>query len=169
MRNKIVGLLIIGIALLVGFIVYIFNRALTDIVSTTCTHGPSCSMWSTIDFQTKIGIGIMLFIILIGLYLVFFGKEEKIITKIKKVKEQVKSKKITKDTFKKVMSKLSDNEKNVFEKVIESGGSIFQSKLVDASSMSKVKVTRILDRLEGKGLIERKRRGMTNIVLLKHE
>jgi uncharacterized membrane protein len=66
------------------------------------------------------------------------------------------------------MSSLNKDEKNVLEKIIESEGTIFQSELVNKTRFPKVKVTRILDRLEGKGLIERKRRGMTNVVVLKH-
>jgi len=168
MRNRIVGILIIGIAVLIGFIIYSFNQAMTSIVNASCSHGPSCPMWGTIEFQTNVSIGITVFIILIGLYLIFFGKEEKIVTRIKEFKPQVQSKNITKENYKKVMSSLSSEEKNILEKIIESEGTIFQSDLVDKTKFSKVRVTRILDRLEGKGLIERKRRGMTNVVVLKH-
>ena len=35
--------------------------------------------------------------------------------------------------------------------------------------MSKVKITRILDKLEASGLVERKRRGMTNVVMAKRD
>jgi uncharacterized membrane protein len=129
--------------------------------------GPSCPMWGTISFQTNVSIGIMIFIIIIGLYLIFFGKEEKIITKFKMFRSQVEPKKITKENYQKVMSTLDQDEKNVLQKIIESQGTIFQSDLVDKTKFAKVKVTRILDKLEGKGLIERKRRGMTNVVILK--
>ena len=61
---------------------------------------------------------------------------------------------------------LSGDEKLIYEEVAKEG-SIFQSSLVEKTGMTKVKVTRVLDRLEGKGLIERKRRGMTNVVILK--
>ena len=44
---------------------------------------------------------------------------------------------------------------------------MYQSDVMKELELSKVKVTRILDRLEGKGILERKRRGMTNIVILK--
>jgi uncharacterized membrane protein len=100
--------------------------------------------------------------------LIFFGKEEKIITKVKTIKQQIEPKKITKENYQKIMSELSKDEKLVFEKILEAEGTIFQSDLVEQSKLAKVKVTRLLDKLEGKGLIERKRRGMTNIVILKH-
>jgi DNA-binding MarR family transcriptional regulator len=168
MKNRIVGILIIIIAVLMGFIIFSFNQALTGIINASCSHGPSCPMWGTIDFQTNISMGIMVFIFIIGLYLVFFGKEEKIITKIKTIKSQVETRKITKENYQKIMSTLSNDEKVVFEKIIESQGTIFQSDLVDKTKFAKAKVTRVLDRLEGIGLIERKRRGMTNVVVLKH-
>jgi len=171
MKNKIVGTLIIGIAALIGFIIFSFNRALTKIVDISCEHGPDCPMYGTISFQTNIGLFFMIFVILIGLYLIFFGKEEKIvtktITKFKKISNQIEPKKITKENYQGIISKLDNSEKQVFEKVIESEGTIFQSDLVDKTNFTKVKVTRILDKLEGKGLIERKRRGMTNVVILK--
>lgn len=168
MRNRIVGMIIIGISLLIGFIIFSFNKALKEIVNTACSHGSECAMWGTIDFQTNIGIGIMIFTILVGLYLIFFGREERVITKIKTIKPQAESpKKITKENYQDVMKDLDVDEKTVFKKVIESEGSIFQSDLVEKTNMSKVKVTRLLDKLEGKGLVERKRRGMTNVVILK--
>jgi predicted transcriptional regulator len=167
MRNRVIGILIIIIAILMGFIIFSFNRALTDIVNTACSHGPSCPMWGTIEFQTNVSIGIMIFIVIIGLYLIFFSKEEKVITKIKTLKQQIEPKKITKENYQKIMSTLSQDEKVILEKIIESQGTIFQSDLVDKTKFTKVKITRTLDKLEGKGLIERKRRGMTNVIILK--
>ena len=166
MKNRIVGTLIIVIAFLIGLIVYIFNKALTTIVGTSCSHGSSCPMWGTINAQTNIGIIIMILVMLIGLYLVFFGKEEKIITKLKIIKQKNDTE--TKKDYSKIMSTLDKEEKIVLERIIESEGTIFQSDLVEKTEFPKVKITRILDRLEGRNLVERKRRGMTNIVILKH-
>ena len=158
-------MLIIGIAVFIGIIISLFNKALNEIVATSCTEGLSCPMWKSIAFQTNVSIGIMSFVVLIGIYLIFFGKEVQTVTKT--VKEQINPKNITKDNYKKIIDNLTDDEKAVFEKVIESEGTAFQSDLVDKTQFHKVKVTRILDKLEGKGLIERKRRGMTNVVILK--
>jgi len=168
MKNRIIGFVILGIAALIGFIIFSFNRALTNIVNASCSHGPSCPMWGTINFQTNISIGIMIFVMIIGLYLIFFGKEEKIITKVKTIKSQLEPKKVTKENYQKILNTLNNDEKLVFDKIIESEGTIFQSDLVEKTKFTKVKVTRILDKLEGRGLVERKRRGMTNVVILKH-
>ncbi|HQM95297.1 MAG TPA: MarR family transcriptional regulator [Methanofastidiosum sp.] len=163
MRNRVVGFLIIFVAMLMGFIIYAFNRAMTEIVNASCEHGSSCPMWGTIDFQTNVSIAIMSFVIIIGLYLIFFGKEEKRITE-----EEIRNISIKKENYEEVLKTLTDEEKTVFESIIDSNGTIFQSDLTDKTNFNKVKVTRILDKLEGRGLIERRRRGMTNVVIIKH-
>ena len=152
MKNKQVGVLLIAVSLLIGFIVFSFNKALKDIVAESCSHGPSCAMWGTIELQTNISIGLILFILVIGGY--FFLSEKKIFHKKKKEDKDI-------------LKKLNENEKHVLEKIEEAEGSIFQSELVEKTEFNKVKITRILDRLEGLKIIERKRRGMTNVVILK--
>ncbi|MFH1421051.1 MAG: hypothetical protein ABIG30_03780 [Candidatus Aenigmatarchaeota archaeon] len=167
MRNRIVGLLIIGIAILIGFIIFSFNITMSSIIEATCSHGQTCPMWGSIDFQTNMSIAIMIFVIVIGLYLVFFGEEKKIITRIKTVHKQLEPREITKENYQEIMKKLGNEEKLVLEKIIESKGTIFQSELVGSTGFPKVKITRILDRLEVQGVIERRRRGMSNVVMLK--
>ncbi|MBI4021388.1 MAG: MarR family transcriptional regulator [Candidatus Aenigmarchaeota archaeon] len=61
-----------------------------------------------------------------------------------------------------------DQEENVLcDLLVKGGGSAYQSDLIRSSGMSKVKVTRILDKMEAKGMLERRRRGMANIIVLK--
>jgi uncharacterized membrane protein len=167
MKNRIVGVLILIIAGVIGFIVYSFNTALTEIVNASCSHGSTCPMWGTINFQTNVGLGIMAFVAIIGIYLIFFGQDEKIIMKIKKVKEKAPVAEPVKKDYTKILETLIDEEKSVFQRVIDSQGTIFQSDLVEKTGFPKAKVTRILDKLEGRGLVERRRRGMTNVVVLK--
>ncbi len=171
MKNKIVGILIIGIAILMGFIIFSFNNSLNKIATSSCSdvaNGFSCPIVQASNFQTKISFGVTIFLLFTGFYLIFFAKEEKVITKVIKIKEQIKPKEITIENFKEIMKSFDNEEKNVFEKVIEAKGSILQSDLVNKTGLNKVKITRILDRLEGMGVVERKRRGMTNIVILKN-
>lgn len=162
MKNKNVGYLIIGISIVILIIIFIFNNALKNIVGETCTHGATCSMFDTIAAQTWLSLAIAGVIFVIGLFLVFSKEEVKIITKTKKVKVHVENKRKPID-----YSKLDKDEKILIRVIEENDGTIFQSNLVEESGFSKVKVSRILDRLEGRHLIERKRRGMTNVVVLK--
>lgn len=149
MDNKVVGGIVVGVSLLIGIVIFLFNRALSQIVNTSCSHGPSCPMWGSIRFHTWISIVIMVFVLLVGLYIMFFMKEY-----------QTTKKKTSHKT-------LSVDEKKIVGIIEDSEGTIFQSNIVDSSGYTKVKVTRILDKLEGKGVIERKRRGMTNVVILR--
>lgn len=65
-----------------------------------------------------------------------------------------------------ILSLLKSDEKKVVSMLISNKGEILQNKLVLELGISKVKVTRILSRLERKELIIRKRQGMTNKVIL---
>ncbi len=60
-----------------------------------------------------------------------------------------------------------EDERRVVQIVAEEGGTIFQSQLVERSGYSKSKVSLVLDRLEARGLLERRRHGMSNVVVLK--
>ena len=66
-----------------------------------------------------------------------------------------------------VEAKLEGDDKAVYDLVKADNGMLFQSALIEKTGFTKVKVSRVLDSLEMKGLVERKRRGMTNIVVLK--
>ena len=167
MKNKNVGYLIVGIAVVIGIIVWIFNLGLKNIVGETCTHGPTCTMFDTIALQTWISLSIAGIVLVIGLFLIFSKESEKIV--IKKIKPHVISKLTPKKFDEKSLEGLGEDEKKIMNLLLENKGSIFQSKLVEKTEFSKVKITRVLDSLEGQGFIERKRRGMTNIVILKNE
>lgn len=97
------------------------------------------------------GVGFLLFGI--GLYLVLSHKSE--------VQGHTKE-------FKKLdISKLDDEEKSVYSLLLAKNGSLYQTELVKETGFGKVKITRVLDKLESKDVLERKRRGMTNIIVLK--
>lgn len=65
-----------------------------------------------------------------------------------------------------VLRLLDGDARTVFAAIVEAGGEILQRDLPIQTNFSKVKITRTLDYLEGKGLIIRKRHGMTNKVII---
>ncbi len=81
------------------------------------------------------------------------------------LKKKPKEKAVSK--ARKAAKALGGDEGKVFDLIAKADGMIFQNELVKQSEFSKVKVTRVLDKLEAKGLIERRRRGMTNVIVLK--
>jgi uncharacterized membrane protein len=159
MKNKHVGYLILGLTLVFFFVVMSFNYALKKIVDVSCTHGTMCPMHATVQTQQIISYGLMGLLALVSLFIIFFMKDETIVQESKKeLSEEDKQKKL---------DHLDDEERGMMNIILREDGSVFQSSIVKETKLSKVKVTRILDRLEGKSLIERKRRGMSNVVILK--
>ena len=66
------------------------------------------------------------------------------------------------------LTKLNNEEKEIFLFIKENKDEgIYQSNIVEKFNIPKSKVSRILDKLERLEIVERKRRGMTNIILLK--
>jgi len=91
-------------------------------------------------------------------YLWLIGKNEPVRTEASSLKSRWNG----------LLEKLSNpDEKRIVSLIIDEGGTIFQSQLVDRSGYSKSKVSLILDRLEAKKILERKRRGMSNAIVLK--
>ena len=75
---------------------------------------------------------------------------------------------VQKKSKKKVdLSNLNEDEQKLIGLIKENEGSMYQSDLIKELDISKVQLTRILDKLENKKVIERKRRGMANLVVLK--
>jgi len=153
-----VGFIVLGISAVMVVIIFLFQGALKDIVRGSCgeEHALVCPMNVTIMQQTYLALAIVAVLVIIALVLIFSKPKERVV--IKKVKERKKKKKI--DT-----SGLRKEDKNVL-KIVQENKTIFQADLIEKTGFGKAKVSRILDRLEGKGIIERKRRGMTNVVVL---
>jgi len=158
MENKKVGWLIIGIGIAILAIALLFNFSLRSIVDATCSHGIECTMHDTMNVQLYLSLAIIAIVFAIGLYIMLSKPEEKTI--IKKVREKEKKKKI--DT-----TNLDSKEKTAI-KLLQEQGAMFQADLKEKLGIGKVGMTRLLDKLEAKQFIERKRRGMNNIVVLKN-
>jgi uncharacterized membrane protein len=169
MKNKHVGLLIIGMAVLFFFIVMSFNNALASIVDTSCTHGEACPMHATVRTQQTISYSLIGFLVIVGISIAYLMKDEQKIvhhhTTIHKGKEDRKE--LTKEEKEKKLEQLDDEERKVMNIILRENGSVYQSDVIKETNLTKVKVSRILDKLEGRGLIERKRRGMSNIIIQK--
>ena len=65
-----------------------------------------------------------------------------------------------------VAKTLKDDEQTLFKAIIDEG-IVHQSELVEKTGLPKSNVSRALYGLESRGLIERRRRGMGNVILLK--
>ena len=113
-------------------------------------------MYDSVNYQKYLALGIVGILIIFSAILIFSKPKEKIV--VKKFKE--KKKKLD-------LEGLDNKEKEVIKILEKENGTIFQADLMEKLSTGKVGITRLLDKLEAKQLIERKRRGMNNIVVLR--
>ena len=157
MKNRNVGFLILGIAILMSVIVLLFNNLIKENMGLVCSHGSTCEMYAGLNLQTILSLVVVGVIFLIGLFLIFAKETEKVILKTKIVKE--KRKPLNFDDL--------DLREKKAAKLIQSTGGIFQAELMEKMELGKVGITRLLDKLEAKQIVERKRRGMNNFVVLR--
>lgn len=173
MDNKKLGIAIIIIAILFSVVLFVFKGQLNDVIRLQMeASGGSCftpegeCLHEQSDIPFLSGLAVVFLTLILGIFILFLRKSDQTVKP--EDKPQILPEKITKDNYQDTLEKLDEDEKVIFEHIIDAKGTIFQSDLVEKSNFTKVKVTRVLDKLEGRALIERKRRGMTNVVILKH-
>ncbi len=162
MENKHVGFMLLGVSVLIIIIIFMFKSTLTSFVGASCTiaHGKEyCPMYDTINKQTYLALGIIGILVIVAIVLIFSKPYERIIFKTRTIEKKPQKKTIN-------IQGLKPEEKQVLE-LIQYNKAVFQADLIEKTGFGKAKMTRIIDRLEGNGFVERKRRGMTNIVVLK--
>ena len=163
MENKHVGWIMLGISVLIVFLLFLFNNTLMESVRNSCfiQHGDvkSCEMYNSVNYQTYLALGIVGVLVIFSLFLIFSKPSEKIV--VKKIKEKKVQKNIDLTGFRR-------EEKQVYA-LVKENGAMFQADLIEKTGFSKARMTRIIDKLEGPGFVERKRRGMTNVVVLKED
>ncbi|MBT3582285.1 MarR family transcriptional regulator [Candidatus Woesearchaeota archaeon] len=150
MNNKHLGLAVAGFAVILLILIVSLIPLLKDAGQDTCgcETGDVCEAAGKMPWQVYLGVGSALVLFVLSYIIV--------------VKDKPKKKKIV------IPENLNEEERKVIDELVKQDGMIFQSELVEKLEISKVKVTRLLDKLEGRGLIERRRRGMTNAVILKN-
>lgn len=158
-RTKQLGWGVTGVSLIVlVLLVAVFvqsERNRQEACELACGDASQCGMASC-PYQERNAIGYLVWVVGLlvaglagaGIYLLTSG--ERIITE---------------KTYD--ISKLTDEERQAFLAIRESEGGIYQSTLAKQLDISKVRMTRILDTLERNDLVERKRRGMTNLIVVR--
>jgi uncharacterized membrane protein len=70
------------------------------------------------------------------------------------------------EQWEETLETLASHQETIYELLIEADGELPQQQLVDETDLSKATVSRTLDKLENRGLVERKRSGMGNTILI---
>jgi uncharacterized membrane protein len=157
LNRRNIGLFIIVISL----IMFSINLSLTQTIINlhieahkSCPMSPEmCPYKGSVPIESVAGFVVIVAIGLFGLFLVLIPE------KVEKTTE--------KKELKKIIKSLNEDEKKVYYTLVKADGFIFQSDLVKETGFSKVKVSRILDKLEAKRILERRRRGLANVVVLR--
>ncbi|MFH0835137.1 MAG: MarR family transcriptional regulator [Candidatus Micrarchaeota archaeon] len=157
MENRTVALVILGFAILLGFVVWSYDNALNDIVSESCTHGTTCPMYGTLTTQRNISIGLIGLLLVMGAALFLLSE-----SKQQEARAEPAARKLSVPP-----KSLKGDERAVYDALAAAGGSLYQGDVARKTDLGKVRVSRVLDKLEHDGLVERKRRGMANLVVLK--
>ncbi len=149
--RKKTGAIIIGFSIAL-FVAIIFEslafQQVNVLVHTGCNLPEGiCPANNPLPYESFVPLTINTLLLFFGLYLLFAGDEKPI-------------------RAKPAPSGLGTEEKRVY-KMVSDNGAMLQSEIIEKTGISKVKMTRILDKLEAKQVIERQRRGMTNLVKIK--
>jgi len=152
LKSKQIGIALIIVTIALAVLVFLYSTSIIEASAQTCGCEGGCPHETSLPIQSLLGIIIIVVLAFLSYSLITSSKQD---TKIRK-------------ELAKKINKLSSEEKLVYNSLKEADGAMLQSELVDKLKLSKVKVTRLLDKLEGRGLIERRRRGMTNLVITKH-
>ena len=161
LNRKKIGILLVGLSLLL-FLILILSKTEVDVqeafLCEAVHSNPTLTMeqcpvhTSNLSWLFVVLFAISALILALGVYLMFA------LPRPNEAKEDVSPLDF---------SKLDEQEARVCNLLKEHEGSMYQSDLMKELNLSKVQMTRILDKLETRKIVERKRRGMTNIVVLR--
>ncbi len=157
-KTRLIGIGIISLSLTLFILFFVLTDELMRAQTIECQQvcgvnmPEECPHSQSIPFVSYVGFTVSFITLIAGVYL-WLGASKQIDTNHGLSKRLLKS--------------LTQDERKIFEIINNSGGAVFQSELIEKTGFSKAKVSRILDKLEVKNLVERRRRGMTNMVVIK--
>jgi uncharacterized membrane protein len=161
------GILISAIVLIISVLLLVDRLLATGPVQLIIENGKAIPVEGVSYFSLN---DVLFFIItawlggMSFLYIVLPSKEKE--TPV--IKEDIKGTQENKSTSLLAANLLDGDEKTLFKEILDNDG-ILQRDLILKTGFSEPKVSRLLDRLERRGLIIRRRDGMGNRILLKKE
>lgn len=142
-------ILIFGIIALFIFVVSFVTFYTTENFSSAC--GCQLPPWIIIVSVSSLG----LFVGLVTYYLIS--------------KNFLKEKKEIEENLFKFLDLLEKEDRDVLKIIIKNNGKIGQSSLAKTLDVDKVKMSRIISRMEDKKMLKKEKHGMTNKIVLKEE
>ena len=160
--------IVAALLLLFAVSVFFYNRTLSDLAAGSCSdEAGACPHEKIVETQNAVIAALLLVLAIVACYLAYFAYSKPPSPAPEQHTSEPGAKAAPLRKRKILVSELDADESRAVAIINESGGTAFQSDIIRKTGFSKVKVSRVLDRLEQKGLLERKRRGMTNLVVAK--
>ena len=165
MDKRKIGGTILVLSLLLGFaVVFLINDSQQSGTEKGCFQNQECSIITATLTTSHLGIGLLFAFFSLGIYLIFFGRtEEALLRQLQEQKEHL----TREDKLKIISLLLSDNERKVFETILQQEG-ITQNTLRIKTDLSKAAVSQILADFEKKQLIKREAKGKTYAIYLRN-
>ncbi len=157
-KTRLTGIGIISLSLTLFILFFLLTDELMKAQTIECQQvcgvnmPEECPHSQSIPLVSYVGFTVSFITLMTGFYL-WLGADKQMAT--------------NNGLSKRLLKSLTRDERKIFEIINNSGGAVFQSELIEKTGFSKAKVSRILDKLEVKNLVERRRRGMTNMVVIK--
>ena len=150
MKNYQIGLIILVIIIITNVLNYSYDTAFNRLKDTQCCSlESSCPSHANLEVQ-KI-FNLILTVIVVGIS-AYFISADYLRARFYLTKTRIA---------------ISSEERKIYDYLREHDSKAEQSELIRAFGISKVKMTRVLNHLETKGVIERKRSGLGNTIELK--
>lgn len=158
LQTKTLGIILVIFAVAIASILIPPFIQTAEVAAAACTSTNGVKMTWLQHLPIEFFLS-MLFVVAIGAIGAFLALRSQ---------EKEKMDQVLKTKLTEAKKKLQGDEKKIYEIIASNEGVIFQSELVEKAGFPKARVSRNLDKLEGKGLIERRRRGLSNVILIKH-
>ncbi len=167
MDNKKLGIMLVVLGIVLGFIILAFNQTINAQAEEGCDcagmeESGFCPMDDSTPWQTYAGIILVSVMAALGLYLIFFEKSQKAIVSTLEKQKQIQSEE---EKFDILLKGLNEDEKKIIKAVKEQDG-ITQQTLRLRTDLHKSKLSILLDGLEKKDLIKRVDKGKTKQVFI---
>lgn len=166
MENKKIGGMLILLALVCGGLLWVLASQLqTEQHIAQCVPSPECEKLENTMSLLHIVIGVISFLLALGVYIMFFHKgEQKILQRL----EEEKDRKLADEKLTIMLKMLDGSEQAVLKAIAEQDG-IEQNTLKLRTGLSRSKVSEIVQKFEQRNLVERVKKGKTFTISIKEK
>jgi len=158
MENKKTGGVLIVLTVIIAILIWGLSAQLEQkSAAAFCNPSPECrSIEKSMSF-VHVSIGVLSFMLALGIYLFFFYKgSEEVLRRLAEEKER----QVHEERLDIMLMMLDSLEQRIFKAILEQDG-IEQNTLTLRTNLSRSKISEVLKSFEAKNLIKRKKKGKT--------